>query len=314
MGPCYFVKQVQNRLLTSSERPLSKQLTLLYNEWPFKDALFYASDLSHSTDTFHTFHMPPPHTHSHTHTPTHTQLSERPLGDGREDDSAHPFHGEETDVVPPLPTILVTESKSMRIKHKRMSNPIKDDNQDYLEGYGANYGAVSSTTDLEKERLPKYAEKDIAKKLKQKRKVSEESEKSPKKAKKKFGLFSRSKKMVEDKTQAEVTLDYKEIPSPTKSTVRFAEVLIEDDFTKRDSGLTDISLGVNTSLGSEHSEGSLVENGCGQSGCGLERLELPTEEESISEQVRRLQVSVEEYNHEEMKDRKVRGRGGKCEE
>ncbi len=206
----------------------------------------------------------------------------------------------------------------MRIKHKRMSSPIKNDNQDYLEGYGADYGAISSTTDLEKERLPKYAEKDIAKKLKQKdkkRKLSEEStEKSPKKEKKKFGLFSRSKKIVEDKPpQGEGILDYKDMPSPSKSIVRFAEVL-EEELTKRDSGLTDTSLGVNTSLGSEHSDSSYAERGGDQNGCGLE---LPTEEESISEQVRRLQVSVEEYNHEEMEDRKVRGRcvrsgGGGC--
>lgn len=200
----------------------------------------------------------------------------------------------------PLPHIMVTEpTKSLRAKRQRVSDPIRNDNEDYLEGYGADYGAVSSTTDLDKEGLSKYAARDIAKKLKEKEKRSKKlTEKSkPQKEKKKFSLFSRSKnKSLDDNKPAnENILEYTEAPaSPTKSSVKFADV-IDDEIRKRDSAHTEVnSVGVNTSLGSGHTDSSLVDRGRGH-----ESLQLPTEEESIAEQVRRLQESVDRYNQEE---------------
>ena len=229
------------------------------------------------------------------------QLPERPPGDGKES-STHPPHSR--DKTEFIPRIIVTEpTKSLRAKRQQISDPIKDDNEDYLEGYGIDYGAISSTTDLEKEGLSKYAEKDIAKKLKEKRKrikkLNEQSKK-PQKEKKKFSLFSRSKKKSKDKEQDEHILDYTELPSPSKSSVRFADIL-EEEIRKRESVISDVnSVGVNTSLGSDHTDTSILERGGATEG-----LQLPTEEESISEQVRRLQASVDQYNQEKQGNKKV---------
>ncbi len=203
----------------------------------------------------------------------------------------------------PLPNIVVSEpTKSLRGKRQQNYDSIKNDNEDYLEGYGADYGAVSSATDLDKEGLSKYADKDIAKKLKEKEKrIKKLNEKQkPQKEKKKFRLFSQSKKKSEDKRRKEDILDYTEVPSsPTKSSVKFADIL-EEETRKRESVHTDVnSVGVNTSLGSVHSDSSVVER-VG----GADSLQLPTEEESISEQVRRLQASVDRYNQEERDKKK----------
>ena len=267
------------------------------------------------------------------HTHTHTQLPQRPPGDGQA------VTDEEEDKATSLPQIVVTTdpSKSTRHKRKRLSNAVKNDNEDYLVGYGQDYGAISSATDLEKEGLSKYADKDIAKKLKERDKKKSNSDTKEPKAKKKFNLFSKSaKKSREEKQSPDEVLEYKDISSPTQAQykdvpsptqaqykdissptqaqykdvpsptrVRFKEP-DTDPTNKRGSGHTDVnSMGVNTSLGSEQSESSLVGQLQELGGVAEERLQLPVEEATISEQVARLQRSVEEYREQEHSTEKV---------
>lgn len=255
------------------------------------------------------------------------------------------YEQEKQDVVPPIPQIIVSPDapKSNRLKRRRFSNAINNDNDDYLDGYGQDYGAISSATDLDKEALVPFQPKEINKSLKHrgKERGRDRNKKSPKhevndkqktpKAKRKFNIFSRKKKGddLQGNRESTIVLEYsepKETNSPSAKTrdsvqrepaqskgvnhvstkekashenkVHFAET----SQPQRDSThLTDAdinSLGVNTSLGSEHSETSLVGGVERESVERSEKLQLPTEEESISDQVLRLQRSVEEHQQD----------------
>ena len=239
---------------------------------------------------------------------------------------------EQEEVDSPIPQIVISSEapKSNRMKRRRISNAIKNDNDDYLEGYGQNYGALSSATDLDMEGLVPFPSKEIAKSLKRR-----DKQKTPK-AKRKFNIFSRKKKgdNRQGNRNSAGVLEYSEpteTSSPStktrdgvssvgqnepahpkavnrvstnkkasqKSNVHFAETSQpQHDSTHLIDADID-SVGVNTSLGSEYSVTSLLgglERGSGE---GDEQLQLPTEEESISDQVLRLQRSVEEHQQDE---------------
>lgn len=210
--------------------------------------------------------------------------------------------------VPPIPAIVISTegSKSNRVKRRRINDAIKNDNEDYLDGYGQDYGALSSATDLEMEGLVHFQPKEITKSLKGRDKqVSKgRNPKSPKhnkskspKVKRKFNIFSRQtkKKAQEGITKSAVTPGYSfKETSPDVKDQSF-EVKGHPQRTSTAMSDPDVnSLGVNTSLGSEPSTSSFTgvieERELG------EQLILPTEEESLSAQVFRLQRSVEEYD------------------
>lgn len=67
---------------------------------------------------------------------------------------------------PQSPRIVVTTERNIeKHKRKRVSSVLKNDIDQYLVGYGEDYGALSSVTDLDQEGLKRFGRRDIAKRL-----------------------------------------------------------------------------------------------------------------------------------------------------
>ena len=240
--------------------------------------------------------------------------------------------GEEQDSVAPIPRIVVTgERKTSQQNRRRVSSVLKNDMEQYLEGYGQDYGALSSATDLELEGLHPYGPAEIKKSLvmkgessrskKKERKNDKPQQKKfrkklhfpkiPKPTQSHFG--KRGKKGISVSAVVNTgdegvhtTALKKDLPEPGQLIAKQLQSHRDMDTAKDDTQVQEAekeedadSVAVNTSLGSSGSETSLYsEKGSGG-------VSLPLEVESITDQVRRLQLSVEVYSPESL------GEGGK---
>ena len=229
--------------------------------------------------------------------------------------------------LPPIPRIVVTgEKKPKKRVVRRVSSVLKNDMEQYLEGYGEDYGALSSTTDLDLEGLHLYKPSEIKKSLTTKGEGSTQSKTSKEHRRKREKKKSRKKK-----------------EKPPKNNPHFGKTNVSEDVNTGDDGVHSVamvktiaepgdliatqlqsqrdmdtetsqqdsreqedadSVAVNTSLGSSGSESSLANVGESKG------VSLPLEEETINDQVRRLQVSVEIYSPESLGDGKVCCRHG----
>ena len=260
------------------------------------------------------------------HPPEYAQNNQKLPVDGTstvKDNAAQEGTEEEKGSLPPIPTIVVTrEKKPKKRAVRRVSSVLKNDMEQYLEGYGEDYGALSSTTDLDLEGLYPYKPSEIMKSLATKGDSSTESKTSEKHRKK------RKKK----------TREKKEKPPKNHPHLRKKGFNVSEDVNTGDKGVHSVALvksiaepgdliatqlqsqrdkdtetsqqdsreqedaesvAVNTSLGSSGSESSLAN---AEESKGVL---LPLEEETINDQVRRLQLSLETYSPESLGGAKV---------
>ena len=260
------------------------------------------------------------------HPPEYVQNNQKLPADGTstvKDNAVQEGVEEEKGSLPPIPTIVVTrEKKPKKRAVRRVSSVLKNDMEQYLEGYGEDYGALSSTTDLDLEGLYPYKPSEIMKSLATKGDSSTESKTSEKHRKK------RKKK----------TREKKEKPPNNHPHLRKKGFNVSEDVNTGDKGVHSVamvksiaepgdliatqlqsqrdkdtetsqqdsreqedaeSVAVNTSLGSSGSESSLAN---AEESKGVL---LPLEEETINDQVRRLQLSLETYSPESLGGAKV---------
>ena len=272
---------------------------------------------------------------------------------------------EKGDAVPAIPKIIVTEDrKTLKRNRNRVSSVLENTMDKYLEGYGDDYGALSSEVDLEQEGLEGFQPIDVARSLdrldverrnKDKKKgegedsgnnkgISKQTtnqsngkpiqpkESPPKPSKKLFSFpklpktprfIKKNKKGFGASNKGEeavhMTAHIKELPEPgnfklrtmpsstseitpvddkapsanqtkCKDSVAQRTPLVEDSQTLEEQ-IEVNSITVNTSVGSSDLELSLADGNDAESGDAS----LPMEMESIIDQVRRLQLSLEEY-------------------
>lgn len=234
---------------------------------------------------------------------------------------------EQEDSVTPIPTIVVTgERKPAKHNRRRVSSVLKNDMEQYLEGYGEDYGALSSGTDLDLEGLHPYRPAEIKKSLETKGESSRQTKatknkdqsrkkkprkklhfpKIPKPTQSHFGKrgnkgISVSAVVNTGNEGVHTTAIKKDLPEPGQLIAKQLQSRRDMDTTKDNVIVEDAekeedadSVAVNTSLGSSGSETSLTsEKGSGG-------VSLPLEVESITDQVRRLQLSVEVYSPESL--------------
>ena len=236
------------------------------------------------------------------------------------------------------PQLMTSERKMSKRNRNRVSSVLRNDNDQYLEGYGEDYGAISSATDLEQEGLQQFAPVDVVKNIDKMaaRNIPEESKRdlahsAPTKVdidpeipgtKNRRRLFQlpklpktpkflkKSKKGIETAGVLHRGIDgvqmisrIRDIPEPGKPLEGWkeeSEISVAEKSNCGSPKQTDIdqheevdvtSVAVNTSIGSSDSELSVhsVESGV---------VSLPLETESVNDQVRRLQLSVQTYRPE----------------
>ena len=198
---------------------------------------------------------------------------------------------EQNDVVHDLPTIVVTSEHVPEKQVRRRHSVMRNDMEQYLEGYGEDYGALSSATNLEQEGLKHYKAREIAKKTKaeHKKEIKTSSAKPKSKRFLRFPKFHKTTKTeieVQDLTHDAITTDKNEIEMRT---VEVEVHVTEQNPDKEDEN----SIAVNTSLGSTESLIAGVEEDGGH-------VTLPLEIETVTDQVRRLQQSLQEYEDESL--------------
>ena len=226
--------------------------------------------------------------------------------------------------LPPIPRIVVTgEKKPKKRAVRRVSSVLKNDMEQYLEGYGEDYGALSSTTDLDLEGLHLYKPSEIKKSLTTKGEGSTQSKTSKEHRRKREKKKSRKKKEKLPKNNPHfgkkgfnVSEDVNTGDDGVYSVAMVKTIAEPGDLiatqlqSQRDMGTETSqqdgreqedadSVAVNTSLGSSGSESSLADVGESKG------VSLPLEEETINDQVRRLQLSVETYSPESLGEGKV---------
>ena len=260
------------------------------------------------------------------HPPEYAQDNQKLPADGTStvrDNTTHESVEEKKASLPPIPRIVVTgEKKPKKRVVRRVSSVLKNDMEQYLEGYGEDYGALSSTTDLDLEGLHLYKPSEIKKSLTTKGEGSTQS-KTSKERRRKREKKSRKKKEKPPKNNPHfgkkgfnVSEDLNTGDDGVHSVTMVKTIAEPGDLiaaqlqSQRDMDTEtsqqdsreqeDVdSVAVNTSLGSSGSEGSLADVGESKG------VSLPLEEETINDQVRRLQVSVEIYSPESLGDGKV---------
>ena len=258
--------------------------------------------------------------------PEYAQNNQKLPADGTstvKDNAAQEGTEEEKGSLPPIPTIVVTrEKKPKKRAVRRVSSVLKNDMEQYLEGYGEDYGALSSTTDLDLEGLYPYKPSEIMKSLATKGESSTES-KTSEKHRKKRKKKTREKKEKPPKNHPhlrkkgfnvseDVNTGDKGVHSVAmvKSIAEPGDLIATQLQSQRDKATETSqqdsreqedaeSVAVNTSLGSSGSESSLAN---AEESKGVL---LPLEEETINDQVRRLQLSLETYSPESLGGAKV---------
>lgn len=196
------------------------------------------------------------------------------------------LENEETDKVPDLPSIVVTSEHVPEKQVRRRHSVMRNDMEQYLEGYGENYGALSSSTDLELEGLKHYKAKEIAKKTKEREENKKDKTSSPKLKSKRFLRFPKF-----HKSSKKVSDDCEPVPTKEITTDRAAHSLENPSETSPDN-IDENSVAVNTSLGSTESVPGMEED--------EGHVKLPLEVESKSDQVRRLQLSLQEHDESQL--------------
>lgn len=232
--------------------------------------------------------------------------------DDDDKDSAEVNLVEGGDTVTEIPEIAGALDRRGKSFGRRVSTGTKEMDQ-YLKGYGEDYGSKSSTTDLEQEGLKYYKEREIKKKVaardREKRsrdssptKTPDEEENyqaSPKQKSKnmfRFSKFVRKKK----KRTLEVAepgendhQSHKEVAAMEHAPT-VPQIVVE---APRVNGERD-SIAVNTSLGGTDSEDTLVDDAAADRVKGHVR--LPLESQPVSDRVRLLQESVKEHHSEDV--------------
>lgn len=218
-------------------------------------------------------------------------------------------------------TATIATERKMKRHRNRVSSVLKNDNDQYLEGYGENYGAISSATDLEQEGLLQFAPIDVVKNIDKMaaRKTLEENgrklvhsaqakvdleQKTPTKVRRKLLQLPRTPKfrkkskfkganVVHTGTdEVEMIARIRDVPEPGKPMhgwkAESPQVESNGNSPKQtDNGETGVTIVVvNTSTGSSESELS-VRN------ADREEVSLPMETKSVDHQVRRLQGSAQ---------------------
>ena len=231
-------------------------------------------------------------------------------------DSAEADLIEEGDTVMDIPDIGGALDRRGKLLGRRVSAGTKEMDQ-YLKGYGEDYGSKSSSTDLDQEGLRYYKEREIKKKVAARDREKQSRDSSPtktpdeeehpqtstkQKSKKvlRFSKFARKKKKrtvnfsEEDgndhQTQDEIAANTMEhAPAPV-----VPQIVVE---APRMNGERD-SIAVNTSLGGTDSEDALVDEAAADRIKGHVR--LPLESQSVSDRVRLLQEAVKEHHSEDI--------------
>ena len=221
--------------------------------------------------------------------------------------------------------------KTAKRNRRRVSNALKNDMEQYLEGYGENYGALSSQADLnpwledlsEGEGQGRKRRKRKGKKRKKKKSGSQgsssptKSSESPKKQSPKqprknvsftklpsaLGGKNRKEQVKPEETASHPSEAWKEERMPEGIGHFVTHIVcqkhcpysIEPRAEPVEEEMN--SVAVHTSVGASSGSEVSVRGGEGEGG----KLELPQEQESLNDSVRRLQLSVEEYCPEQMK-------------
>lgn len=208
--------------------------------------------------------------------------SERPPGDGMESEVSNNKQTE-------LPQITVTTPT------RRTSSVLKNDMEQYLGGYGSDYGVTSSTTDLEMEGLKPFKSAEIHRSLKTKEKKRNKYKRKWPRFKKKSTAIAAGEVKRRDLPESDQHLAGVK-QSDTDSSSDTISIIYEDQQSNAESSEIN-SIAVNTSLGSDHSVGS---------GEDTPHVQLPLATESATEQIRRLQISTELYGPQSEKPQKVK--------
>ena len=259
--------------------------------------------------------------------PEYAQDNQKLPADGTStvrDNTAQESVEEKKASLPPIPRIVVTgEKKPKKRAVRRVSSVLKNDMEQYLEGYGEDYGALSCTTDLDLEGLHLYRPSEIKKSLttkgdgstqnktskehrrKREKKKSRKKKEKPPKNNPHFGKkgFNVSEDVNTGDNGVHSVAMVKTIAEPGDliATQLQSQRDMDTEKSQQDSREQEDadSVAVNTSLGSSGSESSLADVGKSKG------VSLPLEEETINDQVRRLHVSLETYSPESLGDGKV---------
>ena len=258
--------------------------------------------------------------------PEYAQNNQKLPADGTstvKDNAAQEGAEEEKGSSPPIPTIVVTEEKKPKKRAvRRVSSVLKNDMERYLEGYGEDYGALSSTTDLDLEGLYPYKPSEIMKSLatkgesstqsktskehkkKRKKKTREKKEKPPKNhphfRKKGFNV-SEDANTEDDGVHSVAMVKSIAEPGDLIATQLQSQRGKDTETSQQDSREQEDaeSVAVNTSLGNSGSESSLAN---AEESKGVL---LPLEKETINDKVRKLQLSLETHSPESLGGAKV---------
>ncbi len=227
---------------------------------------------------------------------------------------------EDDDRLMDIPKITgAPERKIKGIRRASIGNKAEGEVDQYLGGYGEDYGSRSSTTDLEQEGLRYYKEREIKKSLAARDKEKEkwqskensptkdnETAAAPASSKHKskkllnFSKFTRKNKKtskVADQSVADLPQpqEFTTVTPPIKpkpvATV-LPQIMVE---TVLINGERD-SMAVNTSLGGTESDDTLVD----EPAAGKGHVHLPLESVSVSDRVRLLQESVKEHHPDDI--------------
>ena len=219
-------------------------------------------------------------------------------------------------------TVMVTSERKMKRNRNRVSSVLRNDIDQYLEGYGEDYGAISSATDLEQEGLQQFAPVDVVKNIDMMtaRKTPEENrrkfvhsaqakvdldQKTPSKNRRKLLQLPklprtpkfRKKSKIGDGVlcrgtdEVQMISRIRDIPEPGKPVEGWKAESPHVESTGRSpkqTGVDATTVVVNTSTGSSDSGFSLRNAESGG-------VPLPLDTESVNDQARRLQLSVQAY-------------------
>ena len=215
---------------------------------------------------------------------------------------------EHEDELMDIPEIASTsDRKAKSLRRVSIGNKAVGEMDQYLGGYGEDYGSRSSTTDLKQEGLRYYKEREIKKSLAARDKgkhsrdgganqaKEEEAALMPSKHKSRrllnFSKFTRKNKKTAQVVEPDEVASFQphDDTSPLPAAV-IPQIVVE---TIHVNGERD-SIAVNTSLGGTDSDDTMIDE------TGKGRVHLPLESESVSDQVRRLQQSVKEHHPDDI--------------